>query len=186
MSMFSIVLIGFSLSFDAFAVSVTDGIRNKSLKFNRILLLGIIFGLFQGIMPVIGYFAGLSVKSYVEHWDHWLAFSLLMALGLKIIYESVIKKKEEENKELANLYLLLVLGVATSIDALVVGITMPFLCTSCLVPSLIIGIITFFMSMLGVTLGNRYGEKINLNCELVGGVILCAIGIKILLEHLLK
>lgn len=186
MSILNIVLIGFSLSFDAFAVSVTDGINNKFLKFNRILLLGVIFGLFQAVMPIIGYFAGLSVKSYVQNWDHWLAFGLLSALGLKIIYESLLKKEENECKEVANFSMLMLLGIATSIDALVVGITMPFICSSFLMPSIIIGIITFFMSMFGVKLGNICGNRINLNCELIGGIILCGIGLKILLEHVLK
>lgn len=186
MSIFNIVLIGFSLSFDAFAVSVTDGINNKFLKFQRVFLLGVIFGLFQAVMPIIGFFAGLSVKSYVENWDHWLAFCLLTALGMKIIYESIYKKEENNSKEIANFSMLLILGIATSIDALVVGITMPFICTSFLLPSIIIGIITFFMSMIGVKLGNLCGDRINFNCELAGGIILCGIGLKILLEHLLK
>jgi len=184
MNIISIIFIAFGLAMDAFAVSITSGITIKSLKINNALKIAAFFGLFQAIMPIIGWLAGLSFREIISDVDHWIAFGLLFLIGCKMIYES--SKMEVDNNKInpLNLYVLLMLSIATSIDALAIGLTLSFLNVSIILPSIIIGTITFLLSVIGVYFGNKFGHYFERKIEMVGGFILIGIGIKILIEHL--
>jgi putative Mn2+ efflux pump MntP len=178
----TILVIAIGLAMDSFSVSITRGFTNtKTTQSLEALKIAFFFGLFQGFMPIIGWFAGLSVIDFISSFDHWIAFGLLSLIGGRMIYESVSK----ESKQVINsssLKVLLVLSIATSIDALAVGISLSFLETSIVIPAIIIGIITFSLSFLGVFIGKKFGsyfEKIGI----LGGVILIVIAIRILIEH---
>lgn len=172
---------------DAFAVAVTSGFILKKMKFYHAFKIALFFGGFQAIMPVLGWLAGLTVKDYIQAFDHWIAFGLLLFIGGKMIYES-FKIKEEEEKECdpTRFGNLLLLAIATSIDALAVGITFAFLKISILSPVIIIGCVTFILSLTGVYVGNRVGHFFENKLELFGGLVLIGIGVKILIEHLLQ
>lgn len=184
MNIISIIFIAFGLSMDAFAVSITSGFSIKSLKINNALKIGTFFGLFQAIMPIIGWLAGLSFREIISDIDHWIAFGLLVIIGSKMIYES--SKMEVKNDKInpLNLYLLLTLSIATSIDALAIGLTLSFLKVSIILPVIIIGSVTFLLSVTGVYIGNKFGHYFERKIEIVGGFILIGIGVKILIEHL--
>ncbi len=169
---------------DAFAVSIANGIAMKTLRVRHALLIASFFGGFQAVMPVIGWLAGISLKEILSSIDHWIAFGLLSAVGIKMIYESFKIKEAEEVAQNLTIYLLLMLSIATSIDALAVGLSFAFLDISIFAPVLIIGIVTFVLSYLGVVIGNRFGHLFESKIEIVGGVVLIGIGLKILLEHL--
>ena len=178
-----IILIAIGLAMDSFSVSITRGFTNtKTILSIEALKTGFFFGLFQAVMPVIGWLAGLSVIDFISGFDHWIAFGLLSFIGLRMIYESISK----ESKQLVNsssLKVLLILSIATSIDALAVGLSLSFLETSIITPAIMIGMITFSLSFLGVFIGKKFGsyfEKIGV----LGGVILIVIAIRILVEHL--
>jgi len=155
MDIISIVLIAVGLAMDAFAVSITSGITIKSLRINNALKIAIFFGLFQAVMPVIGWLAGLSLRDYISAIDHWIAFGLLSFIGCKMIYESIAIQSSKKEINPLNVYVLLVLSVATSIDALAVGVSFAFLKVSIVTPVIIIGTVTFFLSYLGVYIGDR-------------------------------
>jgi len=183
MDALTIVLIAAGLAMDAFSVSIAKGIVIKYQRQKTALLLGSFFGGFQMLMPVIGWLAGTSLKTVVVGLDHWIAFGLLMFIGSKMICDS-IRKEDGEKEESLRLHSLMVLAVATSIDALMIGLSFAFLQTQILVPILAIGLITFLLSLTGFFFGcgleRIFGNKI----KIVGGLILLAIGIRILLEHL--
>ena len=181
----SLVCIAFALSMDAFAVSVASGVIIKRQQIRKAVTLGLMFGGFQMFMPLIGYSAGRTFRSYITTFDHWIAFALLLAIGVKMIYEaSRMEAIERSGPDMTGLALL-GLSIATSIDALAVGISFSFLNVSILLPSLMIGVVTFGMSFAGVFLGNKFGGLFEKKIEILGGVILIGIGIKILLEHTL-
>jgi putative Mn2+ efflux pump MntP len=142
------------------------------------------FGAFQAFMPLVGSLAGLTLREYIAHCDHWIAFGLLAAVGGKMIYESFKIKSVEENPDPSNIFVLLVLSVATSIDALAVGITLSLIAGSIVVAVIIIGLITFVLSYLGVYIGKRFGHFFESKMEALGGIILIGIGTKVLIEHL--
>ena len=169
---------------DAFAVSITSGLTIKSLKINNALKIAIFFGLFQAIMSLIGWLAGLSFRDFISDVDHWMAFGLLSVIGCKMIYESSKMELNKKKINPLNIYVLLVLSVATSIDALAVGLSLSFLKVSIVLPAVIIGIVTFLLSIIGVYFGNRFGHYFERKIEIFGGLILICIGIKILIEHL--
>ncbi|MEK7993693.1 MAG: manganese efflux pump MntP family protein [Planctomycetota bacterium] len=180
-----IIVIAVGLAMDAFAVSVVSGSAYKQLHVKHALRMAAFFGGFQAFMPLIGSMAGLSLKEYITGCDHWIAFCLLSAVGAKMIYESFKIKSVEENLDPSNIFVLLALSVATSIDALVIGITLSFITSSIGVAVTIIGLITFVLSYLGVVIGKRFGHFFENKIEIVGGLILIAIGAKILIGHLL-
>ncbi len=180
---FTILLIALSLAMDAFSVSVTHGLTSKAFKPVNTLKLGFSFGAFQAIMPILGWLTGVSLIDLISGFDHWIAFGLLSFIGARMIYEST-KKESEKLISSLTLGVLLTLSVATSIDALAVGLSLSFLRVPILVPAAIIGVITFALSVLGVYLGSRFGHLLGNKVEIVGGVILIVIGIRILLEHL--
>ncbi|MGC8970935.1 MAG: manganese efflux pump MntP family protein [bacterium] len=183
MDIASIIFIAFSLAMDAFSVSVTSGITTRNIKYYQVLKMGFSFGLFQTFMPLLGWLAGSSLKVYISGIDHWIAFVLLSFVGIRMVYESLRGESQIinpfDNKTL------ILLSISTSIDALVVGVTFSFLETSILLPVLIIGIVTFTLSSIGILMGNGLRHFFeNAKVEIFGGLILIGIGIKILIEHL--
>lgn len=183
--MLTIILIAVGLAMDCFAVSVSSGVCNKSLKIKDSLKISFFFGFFQGLMPLIGFFLGFSLKNYISNIDHWIAFLILSVIGIKMIVESFKSNECETNRfDFKSLYVLLSLSVATSIDALIVGMTFAFIEIHILIAVLIIAIITFIISLSGIYIGKKFGLFFSNKAEFVGGTILIAIGSKILLEHL--
>lgn len=183
MSFIEILLIGIGLAMDAFAVSVGKGLSMKKMNWNKAIIVGLYFGIFQGLMPIIGYFLGYSFESLVSQIDHWIAFFLLGAIGSNMIREALKKDEEDRNDSIA-FKGMIVLAIATSIDALTIGITFAFLQVNIFTSALIIGIITFLISVLGVKIGNKFGSKYESKSEVIGGLILILMGLKILFEHL--
>lgn len=184
MGLITIVIIAVSPAMDAFAVSIVSGSVYKQLKIKHAFRIAVFFGGFQAIMPLIGSLAGISVKEYVASYDHWIAFALLSAVGAKMIYESFKITAAEKIFNPENILVLLVLSVATSIDALVVGITLSFLQVSITLAVVIIGLVTFVLSYLGVLIGTKIGHFFESKIEALGGLILIALGLKILIQHL--
>jgi len=183
MEIITIIVIAFGLAMDAFAVSITSGITIKRLKINNALRIALFFGLFQAIMPIIGWLAGLSLRDFISAVDHWIAFGLLSFIGCKMIYESITVQSSEKEIDPLNIYVLLMLSLATSIDALAVGVSFAFLKVSIVTPVVIIGMVTFTLSFLGIFVGNRIGHFFENKIEILGGLVLIGIGIKILVEH---
>ena len=184
MTFFELFLIGIGLSMDAFAVSICKGLSMQKIDKTYTLCIGLFFGGFQALMPLTGYFLGSQFSGYIEQFDHWIAFVLLALIGFNMIKES--REEEEEEKPYAgvNFKELLILAVATSIDALAVGVTFAFLEVSIVPAITIIGCTTFVISIAGVYVGNVFGARYKSRAELTGGIILILIGLKILLEHL--
>ena len=184
MSIITIIFIAFGLAIDAFAVSVTSGMTIKNLRINNALKIAVFFGLFQAVMPVIGWLTGLSLRDFISGVDHWIAFGLLSLIGCKMIYESTKIGSSKKEINPLNVYVLLMLSIATSIDALAVGVSFAFLKLSIATPVIVIGAVTFLLSFLGVFVGNRFGHFFENKIEIAGGLVLIGIGIKILVEHL--
>lgn len=184
-SMISVLLIALGLSMDALAVSITVGVTLHCFKPGKAFKTGLFFGGFQAIMPLLGWFAGLSVRKYIEGFDHWLAFGLLSFIGGKMIYEAFVMEEAEKKCDIDNLLVMFGLALATSIDALAVGISFSLLSISILTPVIIIGLVTFALSFIGVYVGNKFGSFFEKKVEIFGGIVLIGIGVKILLEHLL-
>jgi len=186
MSVISIFLIAVGLSMDAFAVSLTIGMNTKKNdKWKMALKSSAFFGGFQGLMPFIGWAIGISFANYIEKIDHWVAFILLALIGGKMIFEAIKEddKSGKEEKGYSNKRFL-ILAIATSIDALAVGISFAFLNVNILYAIIIIAIVTFVLSMIGVYLGKALGKIFGARAEIIGGAILIIIGIKILIDHL--
>ena len=185
MSITELLLLAIALAMDAFAASICIGISIKKQLFTAMLVAGLYFGFFQGIMPVIGYYAGIFFARYITEIDHWVAFIILVFIGGKLIYES-IKHRNSECREInMKTKIMLCLAIATSIDALAVGISFAFLHVNLIISAIIIGVTTFAISAVGVKIGNVFGCRYKLIAERVGGVILILVGVKILLEHLI-
>jgi putative Mn2+ efflux pump MntP len=184
MGIIEIILIGIGLSMDAFAVSITLGLSAKKISLKTLLLPGLYFGVFQALMPAIGYFLGTYFSDKIQSFDHWIAFVLLGSIGAKMIKDSFAKDEEQPTGDSFGFIKMLVLAFATSIDALAVGITFAFFKVDILKAIIIIGSITFFLSICGVKIGSIFGTKFKSKAEFVGGTILVALGIKIVVEHL--
>ncbi len=184
MDALTIVLIAFGLAMDAFAVSIANGMTIKSNRKKAALITAVFFGGFQMLMPVIGWAIGLSLQSIITAVDHWIAFGLLAFIGAKMIYEALKNNGEVDGEKTLKLHTLLTLAVATSIDALMVGLSFAFLQTSIWLPVAAIGIVTFLLSFAGFYFGGYLGKTFGHRIELLGGLILIAIGVKILVEHL--
>lgn len=182
MEFFEIFVIGVGLAMDAFAVSICKGLSTRQLKFKHALTCGGYFGLFQGLMPLIGYILGVQFKDKIESIDHWVAFILLALIGLNMIKEAF---DEEANcNPDFSLKAMLPLAVATSIDALAIGVTFAFLNVHIIYAVIIIAVTTCLISMFGVKIGHAFGVKYKSKAEVAGGTILILMGLKILLEHL--
>ena len=184
MSILEILLLGIGLSMDAFAVSICKGLSTKKLQIKHYLIIGAWFGGFQALMPLLGYLLGTQFEQFVTSVDHWIAFVLLGIIGGNMIREALSKDEDKLDGSLAFKTMLL-LAIATSIDALAVGITFAFLPGTHIVPAVaLIGSITFVFSAAGIRLGNVFGLRYKSKAEFAGGVILILLGTKILLEHL--
>lgn len=183
MGILEIVLLGIGLAMDAFAVSICKGLSMKKMNWKNAMIIAFYFGVFQAIMPAIGYFLGTTFESFVTAVDHWIAFILLSFIGGNMIKESFNSEDEDKNDRV-DFKTMIVLAIATSIDALAVGITFAFFDVNVIVAVSIIGVITFFISLLGVKVGNKFGDKYQNKAELMGGILLVLLGIKILVEHL--
>lgn len=181
------LLIGIGLSMDAFAVSICKGLAMRKVNKKQALVIGLFFGGFQALMPFIGWALGIQFQSYITNIDHWIAFVLLVFIGGKMIVEAV-KPEEEEAVEVLDPPLdikqMFLLAIATSIDALAVGVTFAFLDYPIVEAISIIGVTTFVISVGGVYVGNFFGSRYKNKAELAGGLILVLLGVKILLEHL--
>lgn len=184
MGIIEFLITAFSLSMDAFAVSVCKGLATKSLKPKHFLAVGAWFGAFQALMPIIGYYLGTMFEKYIVSFDHWIAFALLVFIGGNMIFESFSKEENSSNESFSAKTMFL-MAVATSIDALAVGITLALLPgINIFSAAAIIGILTFVVSAVGLKIGNVFGVKYKSKAELVGGILLVLIGSKILFEHL--
>lgn len=183
MDILSIIFIAVGLSMDSFGVSIVNGCTIRQLNANKILLISLSLAFFQALMPVFGWMFGLSIQSYIHEIDHWIAFILLSFIGIKMIIEGM---KKDAPSELSELKLTRLLGqsLATSIDAFVVGISFSLLQLSLITPVLIIGGVTFLFSLFGLFLGKFFGKIFGRKVDILGGLILIGIGIKILVEHL--
>jgi len=184
MDTLTVMFIAIGLAMDSFAVSVTSGITTENPRIHSALKIALFFGLFQAGMPIIGWLAGLSVMEVISGFDHWIAFGLLGFIGCRMIYESIKIDPNKKEINYLSVYVLLMLSIATSIDALAVGLSFAFLRFSIVTPITVIGIVTFLLSFLGVFAGNRFGKFFGKKIATLGGLILVGIGIKILVEHL--
>jgi manganese efflux pump family protein len=184
MSFLTIVFIGFALAMDACAVAISSGVTIRQMRLSHALRIAAFFGLFQALMPVAGWSVGRVAADVIQTYDHWVAFLLLLFVGGKMIWEAFrYHPTGERNADPHNLYILITLAFATSIDAAAVGVTLSFLDVRIIEPALIIGVITFFMSWLGTYIGKKFGDLFGRKMEIVGGVVLIAIGLKIVIEH---
>jgi manganese efflux pump family protein len=179
----AVIAIAVGLAMDTFAVSIVTGAAYKQLHIRHTLRMAGFFGGFQALMPVVGCLAGLTVRQYVSNYDHWIAFGILAAVGLKMIYESFKIKEERKPPNPENLAVVLVLAVATSIDALAVGITLSLITNAIAMAVIIIGVVTFGLSFAGVYIGKKFGHFFESGIEAIGGLVLIGLGIKIVLQH---
>lgn len=177
-----LLLISIGLAMDAFAVAVCKGLSMKKINISKPIIVGIWFGVFQALMPAIGYFLGNKFESVITSINHLIAFALLVFIGVNMIRET-FKEAEEDIKDDLCLKSMFVLAIATSIDALTIGITFAFFEVNILKAVLMIGIVTFILSFLGVVIGNKFGNKYEKKAQILGGTILICLGIKNLLEH---
>ncbi len=184
MGVFSIFSIAVGLAMDACAVSITSGTSVQRVKPGNAIIMAALFGSFQALMPVAGWFLGRGIHSLISSIDHWIAFGLLGLIGGKMIIESFNPGHARKRTNPFQLDVLVLLALATSIDAFCVGISLSLLCASILLPVIVIGSITFFLSLISVYVGKKLGDVLRNKVEFLGGVILICIGFKILIEHL--
>ena len=182
MGIFSILLTGFALSMDAFAVSVTKGMTLKKINLSIATIIAFLFGLFQAVMPLIGWLFGMNFELYIRSIDHWIAVFLLSFLGIKMIVEA-IKDDDNDNSTYLDNKELIILSIATSIDALAVGVTFAFLNIDIIPICVSIGVITFLVCFIGVLIGKKIGSVFKNYAQIIGGIILILIGLNILNEH---
>lgn len=183
MSIWEILLLGVGLSMDAFAVSICKGLSVKKVKWQHLLCVGAYFGIFQALMPTLGYFLGTTFSNLIDQFDHWVAFILLAIIGVNMVREALSKDDDETNDDFGFKTMLL-LAIATSIDALAVGVTFALEGTDIALAACLIGLTTFTLSPIGLLVGHRFGLRYKSKAELVGGLVLIGIGLKILLEGL--
>ena len=168
---------------DAFAVAVGKGLSMKRMKYKNVIIVGVYFGVFQALMPTIGYFLGKNFENLITNIDHWIAFVLLAIIGINMIRECLKNESENLNNKF-DIKTMLPLAIATSIDALAIGVTFAFLKINIVISTALIGIITAVTSMLGVIIGKKFGDKFEKKAQILGGAILILIGSKILLQHM--
>lgn len=184
MSFLEISLIGVGLAMDAFAVSICKGLAMKKMSYQKAIIIALFFGGFQALMPALGYILGTAFASKIAAIDHWIAFILLGLIGINMIKEALSKDEDECLDDTLRFGDLIMLSIATSVDALAVGITFAFFNVSIVLSTTVIGIITFIICVIGVKVGNVFGEKYKSKAELAGGVLLIIMGCKILMDHL--
>lgn len=186
MHFIELLILAIGLSADAFAVAVSKGLSLKTIDFKKASIVGLYFGGFQALMPLIGYLLGSQFQEKIVSIDHWIAFVLLGLIGINMIREALSKDDDEDEADASlGFKTMLILAIATSIDALAVGVTFAFLKINILYAVCTIGICTFLLSMLGVKIGHMFGNKYKSKAELAGGIILIAMAFKILLGHLM-
>ena len=183
MGILELILIAIGLGMDAFAVSICKGISMQKMNWKKAIIIGLYFGIFQALMPVIGFTLGKAFENLVTSIDHWIALGLLLIIGIKMIIDA-FKEDNVSVNDSVNWKVMIILAIATSIDALAVGITFAFLQVNLLLAVSIIGIITFILCVIGTKIGNNFGNKFENKAEILGGIVLIFIGVKILLEHL--
>ena len=184
MSIIEIALIGVGLAMDAFAVSICKGLAMRRMNYKKAIIIAAFFGVFQALMPTLGYVLGTTFANKIAAIDHWIAFILLALIGANMIKEALSSDDDECQDDSLRLGDLIMLSIATSIDALAVGITFAFFNVSLLLSVSMIGIITFIICVIGVKVGNVFGEKYKSKAELAVGLILIVMGAKILIDHL--
>ncbi|PKQ63202.1 hypothetical protein BZG02_10635 [Labilibaculum filiforme] len=184
MELISIVFLALGLSVDSFAASVCSGLAIKKIHFFQAIKIAFFLGIFQGGMPIIGWYTGWELKDLIKDFDHWIAFILLAGMGGKMIYESIFVKEKDCAFNPLKLVVLIGISIATSIDALIVGLSLAFINVNIWFPAIVIGAITFIVSMLGMLLGKKIGNKLSQKFEILGGAILILIGLRILIEDL--
>lgn len=187
MGIISIFLIALSLAMDAFAVSVSNGLLLKNIKISNAIKFGVFFGVFQFIMPILGWVFAKNFSSVIKSFDHWIAFSLLVLIGGKMFIDTFKNEDELNIKDEVNIlsiYNLTILAIATSIDALAVGVSFALIDINIWFSSSVIGIVAFILSFLGVIIGKQIGFIFQKNAERAGGIILIFIGTRILIEHI--
>ena len=184
MHLIDIFIIALGLAMDALAVSVMIGLKINRPRIGVALRVAISFGVFQAVMPLVGWVVGLQLKGFILSIDHWIAFGLLSLIGLKLIIESGRVRPQSKGVDPLRVYTLLLLSLGTSIDALIVGISFPFLSGSIIIPAMVIGGVTFLLSWGGVSLGHRFGPLLGGKADVVGGLFLIGMGVKELIEHL--
>ncbi|MBN1925456.1 MAG: manganese efflux pump, partial [Prolixibacteraceae bacterium] len=183
MGLIGMILLGLGLSFDTFAVSVSTGLIKNSIKFWQAVRIASVLAFFQALMPLLGWLGGSQIADYISSIDHWVAFGLLSIIGIKMIIDSL--KNDEDKKMNPFLFKVIVLmGIATSIDALVVGVSLAFVDVMIIQSVIIIGIITFLAAMIGMLIGKNVSGKSGKKVEIIGGLILFGLGLKILIEHI--
>jgi putative Mn2+ efflux pump MntP len=184
MELFTIILIAIGLSFDTFAVSVSSGLILKKIDFLNATKIAITLAIFQAAMPLIGWLAGSEIKDYAADFDHWIAFGILGLLGGKMIYESFKNEPELRTFNPLDIRVMIGMAIATSIDALIVGFSFALLNYKIIISIGIIGVVTYIVAMLGMLFGKKIGARLGRRMEILGGVMLILIGLKILYEHL--
>ena len=193
MDIFTLLAISVALSMDAFSVSICKGLATKKFSFKTAALCGLWFGGFQALMPLIGYFLGAQFEQFITNIDHWIAFGLLLLIGVNMIREALSEEESTDNGQqttaecacgCTGFKTMLMLAIATSIDALAVGVTFAFLKVNIWFSVMVVGITTFIFSFAGVRIGNIFGSRYSKVAEIIGGVILILLGCKILVEHL--
>lgn len=189
MGLVELLLIAIGLSMDAFAVSVCKGLSMKRLDMNQAAIIALFFGGFQAFMPFVGWLLGTRLESYIVPIDHWIAFGLLTLIGVKMLWDSFQEEEKDTSASCAangklDYRELILMAIATSIDALAIGITFAFLRVNIVSSVLLIGVMTFALCLIGVAVGHRFGARYEKGATIAGGVVLILIGIKILLEHL--
>jgi putative Mn2+ efflux pump MntP len=185
MDYFTILAIALGLSFDTFAVSLSYGVIRSSILFRQAIRVAIVLAIFQGGLTVVGYFLGSIISNALKATDHWIALGLLSFLGIKMIVEGLKKTKKEETKDFSSTIVLLTIALGTSIDAFAVGISFALLDVKIWESGILIGAVTFLASMTAIRIGKSAGERLGNKVEIIGGLILTAIGLKIFLEHFL-
>lgn len=182
LNVIELLLLALGLAMDAFAVAICKGLALKKCTPDRMLIVAAWFGGFQALMPFLGYCLGMAFSAIIDAWSAWIAFALLLFIGINMIREALGEDDEEENCDMCP-RVMFPLAIATSIDAMASGVALSMRNANIILSVLIIGIVTFLLSALGVKVGNVFGTKYKRKAELAGGIILCLLGIKILLEH---
>ncbi len=183
MGIIELIILSIGLAMDAFAVAICKGLSMKKVRWKNVIIIATYFGFFQALMPLLGFLLGVNFRDKITNIDHWVAFILLVVIGINMIKEAISNKKEEQSDSI-KFKDMIILAIATSIDALAVGVTFAFLKVNIFLAISFIGIITFVISAVGVKLGAVFGYKYEKKAQLTGGIILILLGFKILFEHL--
>lgn len=184
MEIYSLVLLAIGLSFDSFAASVSTGITNNDIRFKKATYIALVMAFFQGIFPVAGWFIGDQLRHIIQDYDHWVAFVLLLIIGLKMLYESFANVENSDQKAITPIFVI-GMAIATSIDSLIVGLSFGFISFDIIKSAIVIAFFTYLMSMLGMLFGKNAGVKFGKRLEIAGGLIIILIGFKILIDDLL-